>query len=606
MANENKRFPDISVIWPNWKITEIIGRGSFGTVYKAVHETAVVAGDAAAIKVISIPNEDSETENRKLDGASEDEIRKEYEEIRDEYVNEIKFMMDFRDTPNVVRIEDYEVVPKKDSIGWIIYIRMELLTDLRVWANEHGINAHDVIRIGKDICRALITCEKRHLLHRDIKQSNIMVNTTTNTFKLSDFGIAKYNNALNWSLSFKGTPDYMAPEVCQFSEYDSRIDIYSLGMVLYYYMNKKRGPFLVLDRLPTANERENANQRRYQGEPLPAPAEAAPALSEVILHACAYDPNDRFQSAKEFYDALCQVEAGTYKVGTYVASNTNLQVENKLPQDDYDSGTVMVRRAPGSSVPEMSQAPVFVPAQPVSNVQKPITEMKKKRSSLPVVIIVILLLISAACAVAVYLLQNHKPIKENNSERITEESESTTITTTTATTTTTVTQPETTSQATTAESTYETSGSAPLVNKFYAFPGWYELDKTVVKNNMIAETRSDYWWENADGTKNPYIWLYVFDKDGHAICEYSWLCCSNEANAKAMYNTIMGYSSDEEKKDVYLDGKYIAFNKRYAELDTILKVAGYSSYDQITMKDVIRYLDGSLWGKEPSGEIVYK
>ncbi|MBO4449327.1 MAG: protein kinase [Clostridiales bacterium] len=362
MADENNSFPDISVIWPKWKITERIGAGSFGFVYKAIHETAVVDDDAVAIKVINIPKEDSEIANRKLDGASEEDIRKEFEEIRDEYVNEIKFMMDFRDTPNVARIEDYEVVPKKDSIGWIIYIRMELMTDLRSWLNNNGFNERTAIKIGKDICDALKICESKNVLHRDIKPSNILINTSTNTFKLSDFGVAKYNDSLNGSLSSKGTPDFMAPEVAKFLHYDSRIDTYSLGLVLYYFMNRRHGPFLDLSRTPTPSEMEEAKQRRFQGELLPPPKDAAPALAEVILHACAHDPNDRFQSAQEFYDALCRVEARTYRVGTYVPKRS---YANANPQGEYNPGTIRVRRAQGAPAQGMvpAQVPTWTPAQ---------------------------------------------------------------------------------------------------------------------------------------------------------------------------------------------------------------------------------------------------
>ena len=436
MAGENKDFPDISVIWPNWKITEKIGAGSFGFVYKAVHKTAVIAGDAVAIKVINIPKEESEIANRKLDGATEEEIRREFDEIRTEYVNEIKFMMDFRDSPNVARIEDYEVVAKKDSIGWIIYIRMELMTDLRSWINNNGFNERTAVKIGKDICDALKLCESKNVLHRDIKPSNILVNTSTSTFKLSDFGVAKYNDSLSGSLSSKGTPDFMAPEVAKFLHYDSRIDTYSLGLVLYYFMNRRHGPFLDLSRMPTPTEMEEAKQRRFNGELIPPPIDAGPALAEVILHACAYDPNDRFQSAQEFYDALCKVEAKTYRLGTYVQKRP---AANAIPQQEYNPGTIRVRRAQGvpvqgmvsaqvptwtpaqTPVPAPAQVPTWTPARapaqvptwtppPVPAQNKPVKPAKKpNKAVLPVVIAIIaVLLVAGSITLALVLASQYK------------------------------------------------------------------------------------------------------------------------------------------------------------------------------------------------------
>ena len=412
MTEQNNNFPDISKTWPNLKITERIGGGAFGTVYKAVHKAEVVAGDAAAIKVIRIPSDISEIEGHRLEGFSDEDIRRNYEELRDEYVNEIRFMMEFRDNPNVARIEDYDVVPNENEFGWTIYIRMELLSDLRVFAQNNDINAHEVIKIGKDICNALKICESRKVLHRDIKPSNILVSPKTNSYKLSDFGIAKHSDGLQRSMSTKGTPDFMAPEVYRSGSYDWRVDIYSLGMVLYYYMNRKHGPFLDLSRQPTGSDKDSANWNRFQGTPLPAPADAAPPLAEVILHACEPDPERRFRSAQEFYDALCQLEAGTYRVGSYVQSNSVLQ-EEKTYHPAYDDPRTMKARQP---------QPMPAPAQSVPAVQKP-AAAKKKKSALPVVLTVVAIIAALAGAgvFAAVKLLNRDTGEEKNTRHTTEE-----------------------------------------------------------------------------------------------------------------------------------------------------------------------------------------
>lgn len=377
-------FPDIGEIWPGWKIIERIGNGSYGTVYKATLENAVVE-DFAAVKVIQIPWDSSEIESRQLDGFTEEEIRNEFQSILDDYVNEIQFMVRFKGATNVVSIEDYKVVPKIDTLGWTIFIRMELLSDLRKRVSEYPIDEKEAIRLGKDICTALSLCEKEGILHRDIKPSNIMWHELTGNYKLSDFGIAKYNDSFTGSMSSKGSPDFMAPEVVKCQKYDSRIDIYSLGMVLYYYMNRRHGPFLDLNNKPTATEISKSNMRRYNGESLPPPVDASPAFAEVILRACSGNPDERFASANEFYNALIQVEKGTYKTGNFVPAavvteDNGTQVVNRIPSAEVESGTVRVNRLPDN------------PAQPKATdiqIQTP-TIQKKSKSKLPIILVSIL------------------------------------------------------------------------------------------------------------------------------------------------------------------------------------------------------------------------
>ena len=103
----------------------------------------------------------------------------------------------------------------------------------------------------------------------------------------------------------------MAPEVYLGKPYGPSVDLYSLGLVLYRFMNRGRLPFLPPAPRPiTFQDRENALARRMKGEPLPPPRDADPALAEVILKACAYRPENRFATAAGFLEALTAAEGG--------------------------------------------------------------------------------------------------------------------------------------------------------------------------------------------------------------------------------------------------------------------------------------------------------
>ncbi len=196
---------------------------------------------------------------------------------------------------NIVNCDDMRYIQHDDGIGWDIYIRMELLTPL-MKALPDDIPEDLVLRCARDLCRALELCESNSILHRDIKPQNIFV-SRNGDFKLGDFGIAKVIEGTKTG-SVAGTYRYMAPEVSRGEKYGSRADIYSLGLVLYWMLNERRLPFLPLPPAKLqAGEDEQARARRLSGEAIPAPVHGSRELQRIVLKACAYKPDDRYDSA---------------------------------------------------------------------------------------------------------------------------------------------------------------------------------------------------------------------------------------------------------------------------------------------------------------------
>ena len=102
-----------------------------------------------------------------------------------------------------------------------------------------------------------------------------------------------------------GSYKFMAPEVFKGLEYGQTVDIYSLGLVLYWLLNSYRMPFMTAESIPSYQENTNALQRRLSGnEELPMPAFGSNELKAVVMKACSYRPEDRYPSAKDFFDAL--------------------------------------------------------------------------------------------------------------------------------------------------------------------------------------------------------------------------------------------------------------------------------------------------------------
>lgn len=343
-------------VWPEWKIVEKIGEGSFGKVYKAQRSEQGTTF-YSAIKVITIPSSQSELNSVRSESGSDQSAREYFHSLVEECIQEVSTMEYFRGNSHVVSVEDYKVVEYLDDIGWDIYIRMEYLTSFLDYCAGKQLAEDEVIQLGIDLCKALEYCQIRNIIHRDIKPENIFV-SRFGEFKLGDFGIARELERSMSALSKKGTFSYMAPEMYKGESYDSRADIYSLGLVLYKLRNRNRLPFLNLEKqLITYRDKENALTRRMSGEPLPNPGDASLGFAQVVLKACEYDRRDRYNDAAEFRKALEDLK---YNRGSVAESKvtTSLQREETTAER-------AVKRTERIPVPK-PEKPVEKPVMPKS------------------------------------------------------------------------------------------------------------------------------------------------------------------------------------------------------------------------------------------------
>ena len=152
----------IHQIWPNWTTVDEIGEGAFGKVYKVKREDL---GNVSysAVKVMHIPRNDSEIKDLHHSGMDFESISSYFEDMVKSLLNEIQIMESLKSATNIVVIEDYEVISHKDEIGWDVFIRMELLQDLGTFISEHGMNRQQVLRLGMDMCQALIALSLIHI-----------------------------------------------------------------------------------------------------------------------------------------------------------------------------------------------------------------------------------------------------------------------------------------------------------------------------------------------------------------------------------------------------------------------------------------------------------
>lgn len=301
------RCSDYGIVFGHWKICEFLGQGSEGksAVFRLEHCES--EGVYSALKVISLIEERGNIHS--LNAYQ----RREYETARERCTDiaqqEVLLMNKLQGNSNVVDYLDHTVLDWSDgaSFGRDLLIRMELLKDLRSMIRRGKIfSEQEVLKIGKEICSALVLCHRNNILHRDIKPENIFI-SKSKSCKLGDFGVSRILSAAPMSTASTnvGTPQYAAPEQF-FGQHDHRADIYSLGLVLYELSNQNRLPFATSSYIMP-----NDVQRRFSGEPLPPPSNASEGLADVILKACAFNPEERFQTAPEFLTALRQLSTNS-------------------------------------------------------------------------------------------------------------------------------------------------------------------------------------------------------------------------------------------------------------------------------------------------------
>lgn len=288
-------------LWNEWYVEELIGKGSYGEVYKIYRD---VGGkrEYAAAKYISIPKADDRKNYRQY---SQKELTTFFEDRADKFSIEISSMLKLKDSKNVVHYEQHIKEKKKDEIGWDIIIRMELLTSLEDYLDENAFYKKDVVKLGIDICAAIESCQKNNIIHRDIKIENIFLDAFNN-YKLGDFGVSREGNGTATG-TVTGTAAYMAPEISKDKKYNGTVDIYALGIAMYQLLNNRRNPFIDADKVPTTDDEANAQFKRENGAEFPNPKFDSWELARIIKKACAYEPHKRYENPREMADELKKV-----------------------------------------------------------------------------------------------------------------------------------------------------------------------------------------------------------------------------------------------------------------------------------------------------------
>jgi len=309
--------PAIGDVIGDCHITDVLGEGGMGIVYKAVRR---MLKRQVALKVLP----------------------KSIAERAPAYVE--RFIKEAQSAarlshPNIVAV--YNVGKDGDQA----YMEMEFVPgrSLRGIINEGPLSELEATRIAKITADALSYAHEEGIIHRDIKPDNIML-TNDGTVKVADFGLAanvwdRSETAVSEEAPSEGaeppkggitvgTPQYMSPQQCRGETVDGRTDIYALGATFYA---------LLCGHAPFVHKSPMIVMARQQTDPVPDIREENANVSDhtwaVILKAMAKELEDRYQSCEELVEAL-SAPAGDEAEGQ--------QTGGKPPDEFWDSFAKMV------------------------------------------------------------------------------------------------------------------------------------------------------------------------------------------------------------------------------------------------------------------------
>ncbi len=257
----------------------VLGRGSMGEVYEAVHRD----GTPAAVKLLNA---------RSVDRAS----------VIERFHREMSIAAQL-ESPHIVRV--YEL---SSSDAPVPYIAMERLhgTDLASRLRLEGRIASDEVSLMLDhVARGLEVARLAGVVHRDLKPHNLFFHART-TWKILDFGVSKLMGSEGTLTGDEivGTPQYMAPEQAAGAEVSHRTDVYALAAVAYRCLT---GRSLFQGR----DLAELVYQVVHRPPARPSSlVRVSPAVEHVLALGLAKDPRRRFPSALTFAQAFVAARRG--------------------------------------------------------------------------------------------------------------------------------------------------------------------------------------------------------------------------------------------------------------------------------------------------------
>ncbi|KAJ8301985.1 hypothetical protein KUTeg_020972 [Tegillarca granosa] len=205
-----------------YTLTESIGKGTYGSVFKAKPGSSLGGlhasqGEVVAIKIIKYQGANKKEKDYAL---REVEVLKECD-----HMNVVSYLNSFFEEG----MSNFCIVMEFCKNNLRDFIRQQ----------EQPMSEETFINLFLQLCNGVEYLHSKDIIHRDLKPTNVLL-TNDNTVKIADFGVARVVDLVMFSsLSIVGTHRYMSPEMHQIKDYDDKTDIWSLGCTAYEMATKE-------------------------------------------------------------------------------------------------------------------------------------------------------------------------------------------------------------------------------------------------------------------------------------------------------------------------------------------------------------------------------
>lgn len=256
---------------------ETVGKGAYGSVHKGIE---IATGNVVALKIINLDTEDDDV---------------------GDIQREVALLTQLRDAPNITH---YYGCFLDGPRVWIVmeYAQGGSVRTLMKACKDGVVEEKYVSVITREVLSALSYLHKSSIIHRDLKAANILI-TATGKVMLCDFGVsALLVTASSKRNTLVGTPHWMAPEVAQGSAYDTKADIWSLGIAIYEMIKGSAPNSHMMDQAKLIQMLPRMKPPRL------IEGEGSKELREFVAHCLRESPND----VSVYRSLLCHLRLRSY------------------------------------------------------------------------------------------------------------------------------------------------------------------------------------------------------------------------------------------------------------------------------------------------------
>ena len=236
--------------------------------------------------------------------------------------------------PNIVEMYD---VGEDDGRYFIVMEYVEGVTLKNLIKRRGALTLSEVIDIMLQLTSAIACAHDSYIIHRDIKPQNVLI-LDDGRVKITDFGIAMAlnSNELTQTNSVMGSVHYLPPEQANGTGATIKSDIYSLGILMYE---------LLTGNLPFKGDSAVEIAIKQMKEPIPSIVEQNPnmpqSIENIILKACAKNPKNRYESARQMYEDLTTcLDSTRISEPKYVYPYPEFEEEKKITREKKNESKV--------------------------------------------------------------------------------------------------------------------------------------------------------------------------------------------------------------------------------------------------------------------------